>query len=206
MIVQLLFIDIIRQVFSLFYVILCISVIVYNANIQIGCEYMKACAILGFSVRKAAECQESNISYSALKKLLFFQLEHLIEQEFVTHFLCGLSVGAEMLASELILELKENHPYVTLESIIPYETQASRWSEPLRDKYFNIAARCDKETLLQKHYSPDCLYKQALYMIDKSDIIISAWSHPTKQMARAISHAHEIGKRVIELVPKPAIK
>ena len=32
-----------------------------------------------------------------------------------------------------------------------------RWPEALRNRYFSIAERCDKETMLQRQYTPDCL-------------------------------------------------
>ena len=56
-----------------------------------------------------------------------------------------------------MLELKKQHPQITLECAIPYERQAVRWPEALRNRYFSIAERCDKETMLQTHYTQDCL-------------------------------------------------
>ena len=49
------------------------------------------------------------------------------------------------------------HPQITLECAIPYERQAVRWPESLRNRYFSIAERCDKGTMLQTHYTQDCL-------------------------------------------------
>ena len=42
------------------------------------------------------------------------------------------------------------HPQITLECAIPYERQAVRWPEALRNRYFSIAERCDQETMLQR--------------------------------------------------------
>ena len=35
------------------------------------------------------------------------------------------------------------YPGITLESAIPCESQAAKWSEALRDRYFDIASKCD---------------------------------------------------------------
>lgn len=160
---------------------------------------MKVCAIVGSVNRKELEAYKDGKFSSALKSRLYSRLESLILEENVGHFLCGMSAGPEMLASEAILELKKKYPRISLESVIPYEAQAARWNEELRDRYFNIAACCDRETMLQKHYSPDCLDRQDLYMIGKADIIISAWMQPTTRKDRDLSFAQKLGKRVIDI-------
>lgn len=134
---------------------------------------MKVCAIIGFKARNAGSREDKDsASQHALRQELYARLEKLIKEESVTHFICGMAAGPEMLASEVILELREKYPGITLESVIPYENQAARWSEKLRDRYFGIAAGCDKETMLQRHYSPDCLDRQYLYLLERADIVV----------------------------------
>ena len=58
--------------------------------------------------------------------------------------------GVDMYAAEIVLELKKQDPQITLECAIPYERQAVRWPEALRNRYFSIAERCDQETMLQR--------------------------------------------------------
>ena len=64
--------------------------------------------------------------------------------------------------------LKERIKY-----FIQYERQAVRWPEALRNRYFSIAERCDKETMLQTHYTQDCLWKRNQYMVDHADIVLA---------------------------------
>lgn len=160
---------------------------------------MKVCAIVGSVNRKELEAYKDGKFSSALKSRLYSRLESLILEENVGHFLCGMSAGPEMLASEAILELKKKYPRISLESVIPYEAQAARWNEELRDRYFNIAACCDQETMLQKHYSPDCLDRQDLYMIGKADIVLFARPHPARRSAKELSSARELGKTVADI-------
>ena len=65
--------------------------------------------------------------------------------------------SVDMYAAEIVLALKEKYPQITLECAIPYERQAVRWPEALRNRYFSIAEQCDQETMLQTHYTQDCL-------------------------------------------------
>ena len=85
----------------------------------------------------------------------------------------GMAQGVDMYAAEIVLELKKQYPQITLECAIPYERQAVRWPEALRNRYFSIAEHCDKETMLQTHYTQDCLWKRNQYMVDHADIVLA---------------------------------
>ena len=88
----------------------------------------------------------------ALKRALHDQIINLIETNGVTHFISGMAIGVDMFAAEIVLGLKAIYPNITLECAFPCETQAAKWSENLRDRYFDIASKCDKETLIQHQY------------------------------------------------------
>ena len=88
------------------------------------------------------------------------QIAALIENEGVTHFITGMALGVDMYAAEIVLDLKSKYPHITLESAIPCETQAIKWPVASRERYYNIAAKCDKETMLQREYTSDCMDKR----------------------------------------------
>ena len=44
--------------------------------------------------------------------------------------------SVDMYVAEIVLALKEKYPQITLECAIPYERQAMRWPEALRNRYF----------------------------------------------------------------------
>lgn len=122
---------------------------------------------------------ESDEKCVALKKCVRQLIVELIEQHNVTAFISGMAIGVDMYAAEIVLELKAEYPYITLECAIPCETQAAKWSEPLRDRYYRIAELCDKETMLQTHYTPDCMKKRNRYMVDQCDILLAVWDGAT---------------------------
>ena len=108
---------------------------------------------------------ESDERCKKLRALLKEEIVKLIEEQGVTQYISGMEIGIDMYAAELVLELKEEYPQIMLECVIPCESQAEKWSEPLRDRYFGIIERCDKETLLQTRYTPDCVQKRNRYMV-----------------------------------------
>ena len=129
------------------------------------CPDGRTCAFTGHRPQNLPfRFNESDKRCIALKKQLRKLIVQLIEQHNVTHFISGMAIGVDMYAAEIVLDLKAKYPHITLESAIPCETQATKWSEPLRDRYFKIAERCDKETMLQTQYTPDCMQKRNRYI------------------------------------------
>ena len=89
------------------------------------------------------------------------------------HFLSSMELGFPTLAAQAVLKLKKDYP-LTLECVLPYEEQASDWKESERDLYFSILERCDKETMLQTLYTPDCLQNCHRYLLAHSNLVLTS--------------------------------
>lgn len=129
-------------------------------------------------------------------------LVDLIEKENAVHYISGMALGIDILCAELVLELKEHYPRITLECALPCETQAAYWSEDNRDRYFSAIERCDKESLLQTRYTKDCFMKRNKYMINKSDIVLSVWNGEKSGTGYTVNYAKQQGKKIILLDPQ----
>ena len=137
---------------------------------------VKKCAFTGHRPQSLPfGFNESDERCIALKQTLRAEIIRLIEQKGVTHFISGMALGVDMYAAEIVLGLKSSYEGITLESAIPCESQAEKWTEKQRDRYFEIASKCDKETLIQHHYTSDCMHKRNRYMVDQADFIIAVW-------------------------------
>ena len=132
-----------------------------------------------------------------LRKLIV----QMIEQKNVTHFISGMALGIDTYAAEIVLDLKSQFPFITLECAIPCETQAAKWSERYRNRYFRIIERCDKETMLQRHYSSDCMQKRNRYMVEHADLILAVWDGQPSGTGMTVTYAHSLGKPVWTLDP-----
>lgn len=137
-----------------------------------------------------------------LRALLTELIEKLIQDNHVTHFISGMALGVDQICAELVLELKKQYPNITIECAIPCEEQAVNWTEKQRDRYFEIAERCDKETLLQHHYDKDCMLKRNRYMVDSSDIVLAVWSGKPSGTSKTVQYAQEQKKMVIIIDPE----
>lgn len=132
-----------------------------------------------------------------LKEQIRTEIVKLIENEGVRHFISGMAVGVDTYAAKIVLELKKSYPDVTLECAIPCENQAEKWHEPERNTYFDIIEHCDKETLLQKQYTPDCMQKRNEYMVDHSDFVIAVWNGKPSGTGNTVNYAKLKNKRIV---------
>ena len=125
------------------------------------------------------------------------QAVYLIEAMGVTHFISGVDLGVGQFVAEIVIDLKRDYPEVTLECVIPCEDQAANWTIVQRDRYFSIVERCDKETLLQRHYSKDCIRKKKEYMVKQSNYVLVVWNGKPGSTGKLLSIARTLGKIVI---------
>lgn len=136
-----------------------------------------------------------------IKERLKEEIELLIKEKGTTHFISGMALGIDIYAAEIVLELKKQYPNVTLEAVIPFEEQANKWKEADRERYYTILEKCDKESMLQKHYSSDCMLKKDHYMVDEADVIIAVWDGSQSEAGKTVSYATSQAKSVIVINP-----
>ena len=99
----------------------------------------KTCAFTGHRPQSLPfGFDESDKRCTSLKSVMRDQIVALIENEGVTHFITGMALGVDMYAAEIVLDLKSKYPHITLESAIPCETQAIKWSVASRERYWLI--------------------------------------------------------------------
>lgn len=163
---------------------------------------MKSCAFTGHRPQKLPFAFDENDSRCiALKDALRTEIVRLIEENEVTHFISGMAIGVDMYGAEIVLELKKTYPGITLECAIPCETQANKWKAALREQYYDIAAQCDKETMLQTKYTPDCMNKRNRYMVDHADYIIAVWNGTPSGTGKTVKYAQQQEKKIILIDP-----
>ncbi len=165
------------------------------------------CCFTGISPR-LLPClhEEESGKYLRLKKMITEEVDRLITENKVSHFISGMDNGVGLLAASIVIELKAYYPHITIECVLPYETQAENWRESQREKYYNILAECDKETMLQKQYTADCVTKSIMYMIDHSAYTIAIWNGRRSNTKRMIEYAKRRNAYVVNVDPDALLK
>ena len=92
------------------------------------------------------------------------------------HFMCGMARGGDLYFAEAALAMRRRHPEITLEGVRPCESQADRWPEEERARYWAILDQCDYETLVQHSYDRGCMMRRNRYMVDRSARLIALYN------------------------------
>ena len=139
---------------------------------------------------------ESDPRCLALKAELAARLEGLYELG-CRRFLCGMAIGCDMYFAEAVLALREVHPELRLEAVIPFGDQPGRWNEKQRLRYNALIDRADSVTVLQTAYTPDCMMRRNRYMVDRSGILLACYDGRPGGTMQTILYAERCDLRVI---------
>lgn len=134
----------------------------------------------------------------ALKQRLSAAVEDAYEKG-MRHFMCGMAQGADFYFCEAVLALRERRGGITLEAVIPCEEQAARWKERDRERYFSLVARCDYETMVQRHYDRGCMLRRNRYMVDRSGLLIAVYDGLLGGTMYTITYAMKKGLEIVTL-------
>ncbi len=142
---------------------------------------------------------EKSLQHDAWKKKLEKAVVKVIEEQEGKHFISGMSNDADMCFAEAVIALRNDYPRIELEVVLPYEEHTSEWIEEERDRYFSIVEKSDKETLLAKRFTEDCLQKHSQYIVDCADTIILLQSKGIIDKQELSEYAKSKNKRILDI-------
>ena len=158
-----------------------------------------ACAFTGHRAAKLPwGYREDDPACRELKQRLHDAVYALYD-EGCRRFYCGMANGCDMYFCEAVMELRAQRPDVTIEAVIPWEGQASRWGDNLRRRYDRLVSECDYQTLVQTHYSPDCMMRRNHYMVDHADVLLAVYNGKSGGTRSTMLYAMRRGLQIIEL-------
>lgn len=91
----------------------------------------------------------------------------------MTRFYCGMALGFDMMAAEVVLSLKDKFPYIRLIAVVPFSGQSSQWASSEQERYHRILAKADKVVILSENYFRECLLRRNDYMLSHSCGVIT---------------------------------
>ena len=117
----------------------------------------------------------------------------------IRHFICGMATGCDMYFCEAVIDLRIQHPDVTIEAAIPWRGQPDKWSRALKDRYYRLVGECDYQTLVHSEYTPECMMRRNRYMVDSSSVLIAASLGIPGGTMNTILYALRQGLEIIQL-------
>lgn len=141
---------------------------------------------------------EADVRCLRLKQRMADAVETAYEEGY-RHFLCGMALGCDLYFCECVLALRERHPDVTVEAAIPCPTQADTWPAAQKERYQNLVAACDFETLVSARYTSSCMQRRDRYMVDHASLLIAAFDGSAGGTRYTVEYAMRRGLAIVDL-------
>ena len=114
-----------------------------------------------------------------------------------TRFISGGALGVDLWAARIVLEVKEEYPWIMLGMAIPCEGQPDKWNYFYKSLYRDICGRADEVTMVSgTPYYSGCMQKRNRYMVDKSSRVIAVFDGSPGGTASTVEYARKTGKDV----------
>ncbi len=133
-----------------------------------------------------------------LASILNILLDNMITQGY-TVFRAGGALGFDMLASEIVLQKKENGRNIRLELLLPCPEQAERWSAANKARYARILRLADRIEYIADSYSPSCMHARNRRLVEGSTLCIAYCKRESGGTAYTCRYAKDKGLQVINL-------
>ncbi len=108
----------------------------------------------------------------------------------ITHYISGMALGTDQYFAETVLALQDQGVDIILECAIPCETQSKSWTLLQKERYRRIIDHAQLETVVQNHYTRDCMMRRNRYMVNSANTLLAAYDGNSKGgTARTIAYA-----------------
>ena len=115
----------------------------------------RSCAIFGQNPMRFAWGFDEEADECRAMKLELAQQIMVLRQQGVTQFYVGCDYGVGLYAAEIINVLRDNDPELLLFCVTPHEEQATKWTQQLRERYFDMLVKCTHLSAVSLHPQPD---------------------------------------------------
>ncbi len=162
-------------------------------------ETQKACSFTGyrpdkFSFNFSPETKEYREFENKLINAVFS-----VSDEGYTDFYCGMALGFDIVAGEIVTLLKEARKNIRLISVVPFETQEKAWNPEWQSRYHALLKKADRIVYISKNYYKYCYHKRNRYMVDNSDTVITFFDGKSGGTAATLRYAKTKDKRIINI-------
>ncbi|MDI9505386.1 MAG: DUF1273 domain-containing protein [Clostridiales bacterium] len=161
----------------------------------------KRCAFTGHRPQKLPfGFDEEDPRCIAFKGAVKEAIEGLIGEGYA-HFLSGGALGMDLFAAEAVLELQKKYPWIILEMVSPFDTQAAKWERAYQLRRDRLFAMADIVTATGHAYTKGCMFRRNRYLVDNADLLLAAYTGQPGGTAMTVNYARESGIQVRRILP-----
>lgn len=127
------------------------------------------------------------------KQKLNMILQEMIVDKNVDIFYCGMALGFDMLACEMLIELQKIYPQVKIIACIPCLEQPDVFPPKEKLRYHELLKHCYSNVLISLTYTRACMHQRNHYMVDNADYLIAYCNKPTGGSVNTVKYAQKKG-------------
>ena len=130
------------------------------------------------------------------------RLRATIEQlydEGVRLFRVGMAEGFDLAAGDILLTIREEHPSLRIEAIVPYPQFAERFNICDRQLYKAIISKADIVRYADEEYHYGVYHKRNDMLVEGADVVVAWWNGRPSGTEYTIGQARRIGCRIINI-------
>ena len=116
-------------------------------------------------------------------------------------FLCGMALGADTLAAQEVLALRDVQPELRLIAAIPCPDQAKRWKPQDQRRYRDLLDRADGCYTACPSYTPYAMGARNLWMVEHASRIIAVTDGSPGGTANTLRMAEDRRLTIVRIVP-----
>ncbi len=120
-----------------------------------------------------------------------------------TDFYCGMAMGVDMLAAEILIDKKRENSNIKLHATLPCPEQDIKWGEKEKIHYKELLTYADSKTIISPFYTKTCMLTRNRFMVDNSQRVIAVWNGTMRGgTAYTVRYAKKENKEIHLIRPK----
>ena len=135
-------------------------------------EGNKLCSVAGKSIFfMDYGLDEKYYKYIDMKLAISKKLSELIGLG-VDGFICSAEYGFPLWVCEILLGMRSFNK-AKLFIVMPFEEQAVKWTDEVRERFYDVHANADEVKMIRRQYHEDCYRICDKIIVDKGDMLLT---------------------------------
>ena len=148
--------------------------------------------------------EEEKEFYSTLTANIAKAIREIAESGCDT-FLCGGSIGFDIMCSEAVIELKKERSDIRLVCMLPFENHHTDFPSEWQNRFLNILEACDFIDYISPIKVMGCYYDRKQKMIDNSQYMLTYFDGRGGGTARVVAAAQSNKLKITNLFDAPPV-
>ena len=170
-----------------------------------GFETAKTCFFAGHRPYKFAFLPEEEENFiPKLTAEISKTVRQLFDNGYDT-FLCGGTIGFDIMCAESVVELKKEFPNVRLVCMLPFENHYSDFPAEWQERFLKILEACDFIDYVSPEKVVGCYYDRNANMIKNSSHMVTYFDGKGGGTARVVAAAQQAKLKITNLYEDPPV-